>query len=58
MSKRKKLTSSEFMKVQQWAYEREKEKFPDTMVTIEVEDELDENGKVHYTANKFTEMPS
>ena len=47
---RRKLTDEEKMKIQEYANRVESERFPDSHITIIVEDEIDDEGKVHWRA--------
>ena len=48
MSHRRKLTDDEKLVVEAWALNRERPKYPGADVTIDVQDDVDEGGNVHY----------
>jgi hypothetical protein len=55
MSKGRKLTPDEKAQISRWAHERESGKHPGASIQILVEDEIDDNGKVHYRVTAVTE---
>jgi len=55
MSKRRKMTEDEKTEVSVWAHEREARKHPGASITIQVEDEIDDDGRVHYRTIVTTE---
>ncbi len=44
----RKLTDDEKAKFHKWALDQERPKYPDAYITITVNDEIDDDGKVHY----------
>jgi hypothetical protein len=55
MSKRRRMTEDEKAEVSVWAHEREARKHPGAVITIEVDDEIDDEGRVHYRTIATTE---
>ena len=55
MSKRRRMTEDEKAEVTVWAHEREGRKHPGATITVQVEDEIDEEGRVHYRTIATTE---
>lgn len=55
MGDKRRLTEAEKKKISAKAYITESAKYPNASITIEVADEIDENGRVHYHTVSMTE---
>jgi hypothetical protein len=56
MSQRRKLTPDEKKKVSEYARKIDEGKFPGKKIVINLDDEIDENGKVHWNTVAFDEV--